>query len=206
MASAFNLLGSGPLCFATNNAHKIEEINDILDLKIKIVGLKDIGCFEELPETQSTLEGNSLQKAEFVFRKYKVPCFADDTGLEVEALSGEPGVYSARYAGEHRNTNDNVDLLLKKLSSHSNRKAKFRTVITLVGLDNRPVYFEGIVNGAIISDRKGDSGFGYDPIFIPEGHTKTFAEMTLQEKNLLSHRAIAVKKLGQYLESLNISQ
>ena len=158
-----------------------------------------------MPETRPTLEGNSLQKAEFVFQKYKVPCFADDTGLEVEALHGEPGVYSARYAGEHKNSNDNINLLLQKLGANENRKARFRTVITLLGLDEEPLYFEGIVE-AITNKRKGTFGFGYDPVFIPEGFKKTYAEMNLQEKSSLSHRAIAVKKLGEYLKSRTISR
>ena len=153
------------LCFATNNQNKLKEAKDIAGRGFQILSLADINCFEELPETQPTIEGNSLQKAEFVFQNYKVPCFADDTGLEVEALNGEPGVYSARYAGEQKDSNDNIDLLLKKLSGQSNRKAKFRTVITLVGVEKEPIYFEGIVDGTIISERRGDSGFGYDPIF-----------------------------------------
>jgi XTP/dITP diphosphohydrolase len=189
------------LCFATNNPNKLREAKDIAGNGFQIVSLEEIHCFEELPETQPTLEGNSLQKAEFVFQNYKVPCFADDTGLEVEALNGEPGVYSARYAGEHKDSNDNIDLLLKKLSGNSNRKAKFRTVITLIGLEKEPAYFEGVVKGTIISERRGNDGFGYDPIFIPNGHSKTYAEMMLQEKSALSHRAIAVKKLEQYLRN-----
>ena len=187
-------------CVATNNRHKLEEIQDVIGADVDLVSLSDIGCFEELPETQPTLEGNSLQKAEHVFQNYKVPCFADDTGLEVEALNGEPGVYSARYAGEHKNSDDNIDLLLKKLENISNRKARFRTVITLVGFHEQPVTFEGIVDGAIINERRGSSGFGYDPVFIPEGYTKTFAEMTLQEKSMLSHRAIALRKLETFLK------
>lgn len=187
-------------CIATNNRHKLEEIQDIIGADVDLVSLADVGCFEELPETQSTLEGNSLQKAEHVFQNYKVPCFADDTGLEVEALNGEPGVYSARYAGEHKNSDDNIDLLLKKLHNSSNRKARFRTVITLVGFHEQPVTFEGIVDGTIINERRGASGFGYDPVFLPEGYTKTFAEMTLQEKSTLSHRAIAIRKLETFLK------
>jgi XTP/dITP diphosphohydrolase len=187
-------------CVATNNHHKLEEIQDIIGLDADLVSLADIGCFDELPETQSTLEGNSLQKAEHVFQNYNVPCFADDTGLEVEALNGEPGVYSARYAGDHKDSNDNIDLLLKRLDNISNRKARFRTVITLVGFHEQPVTFEGIVEGTIINERRGTSGFGYDPVFIPEGYTKTFAEMTLQEKSTLSHRAIAIRKLETFLK------
>src|SRR5687768_6185159 len=155
------------LCFATNNEHKLSEAKDISGTEFEIVSLKEINCFEELPETRPTLEGNSLQKAEFVFQKYHVPCFADDTGLEVEFLNGEPGVFSARYAGEHKNSADNIDLLLKKLGDELNRRARFRTVITLLGLNDHPLYFEGVVDGTITTQRRGTFGFGYDPIFIP---------------------------------------
>ena len=194
------------LCFATNNEHKLSEAKDIAGEDFEIVSLQEINCFEELPETSPTLEGNSLQKADFVFQKYHVPCFADDTGLEVEALNGEPGVYSARYAGEHKNSADNIDLLLKKLGTDLNRKARFRTVITLLGMERNPVFFEGTVEGTITDNCKGTFGFGYDPVFIPHGYTKTYAEMTLQEKSSLSHRAIAVKKLGDYLRNRIISR
>ncbi|HEX6225799.1 MAG TPA: RdgB/HAM1 family non-canonical purine NTP pyrophosphatase [Chryseolinea sp.] len=188
------------ICFATNNEHKLNEARDIAGGDFKIVSLKEINCFEELPETRPTLEGNSLQKAEFVFQKYNVACFADDTGLEVEVLNGEPGVYSARYAGEHKSSSDNIDLLLKKLEGKRNRKARFRTVVTLIGLTEEPRYFDGVVDGIITESRRGTFGFGYDPIFIPEGYEKTYAEMNLQEKSSLSHRAIAVKKLGDFLK------
>ena len=187
-------------CFASNNSHKLEEIRDILGMSIEVVSLSEIGCFEELPETRPTLEGNSLQKAEFVFQNYKVACFADDTGLEVGALNGEPGVFSARYAGEHKSSDDNIDLLLKNLNNHLDRTARFRTVVTLVGVESKPLTFEGIVNGTIIAERRGTSGFGYDPIFIPDGYNKTFAEMTLQEKSTLSHRSMAIRKLEAYLK------
>ena len=189
------------ICIATNNANKLEEIRDILGENANIVSLEEIGCREELPETQPTLEGNSLQKAEYVFQNYKVPCFADDTGLEVEALNGEPGVYSARYAGEHKSSEDNINLLLKKLNNISNRNARFRTVITLVGFQDQPIAFEGIVDGTIISEKRGTTGFGYDPVFIPNGYNRTFSEMTLQEKSTLSHRAIAIKKLEAFLKA-----
>ena len=188
-----------PVIAATNNQHKLSEIRPLIEPDFRILSLEDIGCHTELPETSDTLEGNAFQKASFIFENYNLPCFADDTGLEVEALNGEPGVYSARYAGEHKSSSDNIDLLLKRLSSESNRKARFRTAITLVGVEKGPVYFEGTVNGTIISERRGNSGFGYDPVFIPDGYSKTYAEMTLQEKSALSHRAIAVKKLEQYL-------
>src|SRR5688500_13464122 len=194
------------LCFATNNEHKLREAKDIAGQDFQILSLQEINCFEELPETSPTLEGNSLQKAEFVFQKYNVPCFADDTGLEVEALNGEPGVFSARYAGEHKNSPDNIDLLLRKLGTERNRKARFRTVITLLGMEPNPQYFEGIVEGTITDQCRGTFGFGYDPVFIPHGYTKTYAEMNLQEKSSLSHRAIAVKKLGDYLKDRIISR
>jgi XTP/dITP diphosphohydrolase len=186
------------LCFATNNSHKLEEVRQAIK-NFQVVSLNDIKCFEELPETRDTLEGNSLQKAEFVFDKYKVPCFADDTGLEVEALGNAPGVYSARYAGPQRSAEDNITLLLKSLNGKPNRRARFRTVISLVGLQSEPLLFEGVITGDITTERKGTSGFGYDPVFRPEGLTKTFAEMTMEEKNRLSHRAQAVRKLEAYL-------
>jgi XTP/dITP diphosphohydrolase len=186
------------LCFATNNRHKLEEVAFAIDNKIQIQSLSDIGCFEELPETRDTLEGNSLQKAEYVFQNFKTPCFADDSGLEVEVLNNAPGVYSARYAGEQRNSDDNIDLLLKNLTGISNRNAQFRTIITLIGLDK--IYtFEGIVKGKISHERKGSGGFGYDPIFIPDGYDRSFGEMSLEEKNTLSHRAIAIQKLVSFL-------
>ena len=190
------------LCFASNNKHKLEEIKNVVGRKFEILSLADIKCNEELPETRNTLEGNSLQKAEYVLQHYNTPCFADDTGLEVEALTGAPGVYSARYAGNHRNTDDNIALLLQNLKNDTNRKAQFRTVITLIGIEAQPVFFEGVIRGEIITEKRGSSGFGYDPVFVPEGHSKTFAEMTLEEKNQLSHRAIAVKKLAEYLSRL----
>lgn len=189
------------LCFATNNKHKIEEVAFAIKNKITILSLSDIGCFEELPETRDTLEGNSLQKAEYVFNRFSIPCFADDTGLEVEALHNAPGVYSARYAGNHKNSDDNINLLLRNLSEFSNRKAQFRTIITLIGLDKRIYTFEGIVKGNISTERKGTGGFGYDPVFIPEGHSTSFGEMSLEEKNQLSHRATAVQKLISFLTS-----
>jgi XTP/dITP diphosphohydrolase len=190
------------LCFASNNKHKLEEIKNVVGRKFEILSLADIKCNEELPETRNTLEGNSLQKAEYVLQHYNTPCFADDTGLEVEALHGAPGVYSARYAGNHRSNDDNIALLLQNLKNDTNRKAQFRTVITLIGVEAQPVFFEGIIRGEIIAEKRGSSGFGYDPVFIPEGHSRTFAEMTLEEKNQLSHRAIAVKKLAEYLSRI----
>ena len=164
------------LCFASNNKHKLEEIKNVVGRKIEILSLADIKCNEELPETRNTLEGNSLQKAEYVLQHYNTPCFADDTGLEVEALHGAPGVYSARYAGNHRSNDDNIALLLQNLKNDTNRKAQFRTVITLIGVEAQPVFFEGIIRGEIIAEKRGSSGFGYDPVFIPEGHSRTFAK------------------------------
>ena len=190
------------ICFATNNEHKLEEIRAILGDKFKILSLEEIGCNEELPEERDTLEGNSLQKAEYVFQKYKVACFADDTGLEVEALRGAPGVYSARYAGDQRNSEHNIDLLLKNLEGKGNRKATFRTVITLI----QPSVlhqFEGIVEGSILEDRKGKGGFGYDPVFLPKGFSKTLAEMSMEEKNQISHRARATEKLVEFLNNFH---
>jgi XTP/dITP diphosphohydrolase len=190
------------LCFATNNKHKLEEVKHVVGNAIAIISLEELNCLEELPETCDTLEGNSLQKAEYVYQHFSTSCFADDTGLEVEALHGAPGVYSARYAGDHKNSEDNINLLLKNLTGCSNRKAQFRTVITVIGLEKEPQTFEGIIPGEIITERRGTSGFGYDPIFVPEGYAKTFAEMSLSEKNTLSHRSIAVKKLSDYLQNL----
>jgi XTP/dITP diphosphohydrolase len=186
------------LCFATNNLYKTEEIRALLGPFFVLKNLRDIGCAEELPETQSTIEGNALQKARYVFDHYRVPCFADDTGLEVEALNGEPGVFSARYAGEHRSDHDNIELLLSQLAKKDNRKARFKTVISWID-EGEIKSFEGIVRGAIVEVRKGTKGFGYDPIFKPDGSDKTFAEMELEEKNLISHRALAVKKLVNFL-------
>lgn len=165
----------------------------------RILSLDEIGCSDELPETQTTLEGNSLQKAAYVFEHFHLPCFADDTGLEVEALGGAPGVYSARYAGEQKNSDDNIALLLKNLSGLENRKARFRTVITLIGLNGTKT-FEGVVTGTILADRRGAGGFGYDPVFVPDGTDKTMAELTRSEKNQISHRGIAVRKLVDYLQ------
>lgn len=189
------------ICFATNNKHKLEEVKHVVGQHIQLLSLQEINCYEELPETRNTLEGNSLQKAEYVYTHHGVACFADDTGLEVDALQGAPGVYSARYAGDHKNSDDNINLLLENLNGTTNRKARFRTVISLVGIEDQPVLFEGIIFGHIITERRGSSGFGYDPVFMPQGHDRTFAEMSLDEKNKLSHRAIAVKKLEVYLKS-----
>jgi XTP/dITP diphosphohydrolase len=187
------------LCFATNNAHKLEEIQAILGDSFELLSLKDINCQEELPETGNTLEANSLQKAKYLYDNYQIDCFADDTGLEVHALGGEPGVDSAYYAGGHRSHADNVNLLLKNLVNKSDRSARFRTVITLI--KNGEIHqFEGIVNGTIIDNLRGTEGFGYDPIFIPESHDRTFAEMDIIEKGQISHRGRAFQKLVNFLK------
>jgi XTP/dITP diphosphohydrolase len=189
------------LCFATNNKHKIDEVAALLGGHFTLLSLRDIGCDGELAEDFFTLEANSRQKAEFVFQNFQVPCFADDTGLEVEALHGEPGVFSARYAGPQRNSHDNMNLLLQKLADQPNRNARFRTVITLFESDSSIKQFEGIVEGKIINKQRGAGGFGYDPIFLPHGFTKTLAEMAMEEKNLISHRARAMNKLVAYLKA-----
>lgn len=188
------------ICFATNNANKIREVSHLLGSDFHLLGLKDIGCNEELSEDQSTLEGNAQQKATYVFEKYNIDCFADDTGLEVEALNNEPGVFSARYAGPQRSDEDNMALLLERLGPSSNRSARFRTVICAF-INNEKHFFEGIVEGEITKEHNGDKGFGYDPIFIPKGYSQTFAQMSLEEKNKISHRSIAVKKLVDFLQT-----
>lgn len=187
------------LCIATNSSHKIEEIRAQLGSFFLLKKLEDIGCYEELPETQLTIEGNSIQKAKYVFDNFGVPCFADDTGLEVEALNGEPGVYSARYAGPQKNSEDNIQLLLAKLQGKQNRKARFKTVITLAEADGIST-FEGTVDGEIIYRKRGSMGFGYDPVFQPIGFNKTFAEMNIMEKGEISHRGIALKKLIDFVK------
>ena len=189
------------LVFATNNRHKLEELQAILGDKINLLNLMDIGCTEDIPEEQPTLEGNARQKSTFVFEKYGYSCFADDTGLEIEALNGEPGVYSARYAGEGKSAEANMDKVLDRLAEIKNRKARFRTVISLIinGVENQ---FEGIVEGKILTEKKGDFGFGYDPIFQPDDFETSFAEMNLADKNIISHRGRAVEKLVKYLQSL----
>ncbi len=189
------------ICFATNNAKKLAEIQAAIGEEILIRSLEDIDCIEELPETQETIEGNSLQKATYVHEHYKINCFADDTGLEVEALGGAPGVYSGRYAGEPRSDENNIDLLLKNLSPHRNRKARFKTVITLI-INGQVKTFTGIVEGQILKGRTGVGGFGYDPIFQPLGYDISFAQMSMSEKNKISHRGIAVQQLIKYLKGL----
>ena len=190
------------LVFASNNAHKLSEIRAILGDRIEIISLSDLQCHDEIPETADTLEGNALIKARYVWEHYGLYCFADDTGLEVEALGGAPGVYSARFAGEHASFEDNVSLLLERLSGvAAPRRARFRTVIALID-EYGTHFFEGSVDGEITLERSGDHGFGYDPIFRPEGRQETFAQLTEQEKNSMSHRGRAVQKLVRYLQAL----
>lgn len=189
------------LCFASNNEHKLTEIRQLLAGKYQIVSLQEIGCYEELAEDQTTLEGNSRQKAEFVWQNYGVNCFADDTGLEVAALNNEPGVYSARYAGPQRSSTDNIALLLQNLKNKFDRSAQFRTSITLF-LEGQMHQFDGIVTGIIAEEAQGEAGFGYDPIFIPDGSDLTFAQMPPEQKNRISHRGRAVQKLVQFLQNL----
>jgi non-canonical purine NTP pyrophosphatase, rdgB/HAM1 family len=190
------------LVFASNNAHKLSEIRAILGDRIEIISLSDLQCHDEIPETADTLEGNALIKARYVWEHYGLYCFADDTGLEVEALGGAPGVYSARFAGEHASFEDNVSLLLERLSGvAAPRRARFRTVIALID-EYGTHFFEGSVDGEITLERSGDHGFGYDPIFRPEGREETFAQLTEQEKNSMSHRGRAIQKLVRYLQVL----
>lgn len=189
------------LCFATNNANKLKEIQELVNTEYAILSLADIGCTDELSETRDTIEGNSAQKAEYIWEHFKTNCFADDTGLEVTALNGEPGVYSARYAGPACLAEDNINLLLNKLQGVKDRRAAFRTCITLI-INGEQKQFEGKVEGEILAERHGAKGFGYDPIFKPTGSNKSFAEMTMEEKNSISHRALAVKALISYLNSL----
>lgn len=186
------------LVFATNNAHKLEEIRAILGDRIEVLSLKDIHCDADIPETADTLEGNAALKAEYIYRNYGMDCFADDTGLEVEALGGAPGVYSARYAGSGHDSEANMKKLLAELNGVTDRKAQFRTAICLIEGGEKHL-FEGIVKGEIIENKRGNSGFGYDPVFVPEGYAETFAEMGNDEKNKISHRARAVQQLCAYL-------
>ena len=191
------------IVFATNNKNKLAEIREMLaGTGFEVLSLADIGCHDDIPETAATLEGNALQKANYVYNKYATPCFADDTGLEVDALGGAPGVYSARYAsGEGHDSEANMAKLLAELGGNSDRRARFRTVIALIeGGQEEPKLFEGIVTGEITADRRGGEGFGYDPIFRPDGHAETFAEMGHEMKNKISHRARAVAKLVEYLK------
>lgn len=187
------------LVFASNNQNKIIEIQNLVSKNFKILSLSDIGCYEDIPETGSTIEENAYLKAIYIAKKYNLNCFADDSGLEIEALHGEPGVFSARYAGVPKNDQNNIDKVLQKLENIPNRSANFKTVICLI-IDNQVHYFEGKVFGTIISEMRGNNGFGYDPIFVPDNYNKTFAEMSLEEKSKISHRAIAVQKLTTFLQ------
>ena len=191
------------LVFATQNENKAKEIQSLLPEYFKIITLKDIRCFDEIPETAETLEGNSLLKASFISETYNLNCFADDTGLEIEALDNRPGVYSARYAGPEKSAAANINKVLLELEGKTARNAQFRTLITLI-LNKSTFSFEGIVRGEIISEKRGENGFGYDPIFVPEGEIKTFAEMSLEEKNKHSHRARAFQKMIEFLNELKI--
>ena len=191
------------LVFATQNENKAQEIQSLLPEYFKIITLKDIRCFDEIPETAETLEGNSLLKASFISETYNLNCFADDTGLEIEALDNRPGVYSARYGGPEKSAAANINKVLLELEGKTARNAQFRTIITLI-LNKSTFTFEGIVSGEIISEKRGENGFGYDPIFVPEGEVRTFAEMSLEEKNKHSHRARAFQKMIEFLNELKI--
>lgn len=188
------------LIFATQNQNKVIEIRDLLPSHIQLKTLKDIGCYDDIPETRSTIRENALQKAQYIYNKYKLDCFADDTGLEIEALNGEPGVYSARYAGEEKNSEKNIDLVLQNLSGEINRTAQFKTVIALI-IKGKEFLFEGVVKGNIKYVRYGNYGFGYDSIFEPENSDKTFAQLTLDEKNKYSHRSKAFFMMSAFLDS-----
>ena len=192
------------LLFATQNQNKLREVEAILDHRIQVISLNDMIFSEELPETHDTIEENAAEKAEFVFHQFGINCFAEDTGLEIETLNGEPGVYSARYAGEGKNAADNIRLVLQKMDGKKNRKARFRTVICLI-LGGSKLLFEGIAAGIIADSPRGKSGFGYDPIFIPDGFTESFGEMNFDLKNKISHRTKAFQKMSQWLEeNLNL--
>ncbi|EGV44034.1 non-canonical purine NTP diphosphatase [Bizionia argentinensis JUB59] len=189
------------LVFATNNSNKIKEVQQLIPDHITLLSLKDIGCHVDIPETQNTIEGNAIQKVNYIIEHYGYSCFADDTGLEVNALNGEPGVYSARYAGAQRNADDNMNKLIKSLENNEDRRAQFKTVVAL-HLNGKLKTFTGICKGTITETKSGTDGFGYDPIFKPEGYTKTFAEILMEEKNQIGHRGKAVKQLVEYLNTL----
>ena len=189
------------LVFATNNQHKLEEIRNVTVNTVKILSLNEIGCYEEIPETAETLEGNASQKSWYIYNKYGKNCFADDTGLEVESLNGRPGVFSARYSGPEQDPEKNIVKLLAELKNHSNRQAQFRTVISLI-INGKEFHFEGVVKGKILFNTQGNKGFGYDPVFMPEGFSNSFAEMNLEEKNKISHRAKAMNALIRFLKTI----
>ena len=189
------------LVFATNNKHKLEEMRAILGGKVELLSLADIDCHDDIPETADTLEGNALIKARYIYDKYGCSCFADDTGIEVDVLGGEPGVYSARYAGENNDSEANMCKLLQNLTGKSERSAQFRTVIALI-IEGEEFLFDGIVRGRISEERMGSAGFGYDPIFVPDGYEESFAQMAAEQKNAISHRSRAASALNDYLETL----
>jgi XTP/dITP diphosphohydrolase len=189
------------LVFATNNAHKLQEVSAKIDGQIKLLSLDDIGCFDDIAETGLTFRENAAIKSRYIHNKYKLDCFGDDSGLEIDALNGEPGVYSARYAGDHGNHAANIDKVLKGLQDQTNRKARFRTVISLIW-NGEEHFFEGAIEGSIRHESSGSEGFGYDPIFQPDGYNVTFAEMSLDEKNRISHRAKAIEKLVEFLSGV----
>ncbi len=186
------------LLFATSNKNKVLEIKKVLPKEFNIKSLDDIGFCEEVPENENTIEGNAIFKANYIYKKYNLNVFADDTGLEVDSLNGKPGVHSARYAGISKNSTDNINKLLKKLKNKKNRKARFKTIIALI-LNSKIHTFEGVVEGIITKKPKGENGFGYDPVFIPSGYTKTFGELSLEEKNSISHRSLAMNKLIDFI-------
>ena len=192
------------IVFATNNTHKLREIRQILGTDFEVLSLNDIGCHEDIPETADTIEGNALQKAQYIYDHYHLSCFADDTGLEVDALGGAPGVFSARYAGEGHDSEANMKKLLAELGENNNRKARFRTVIALIEEEGDIKTFEGIIEGNIAYEKSGNGGFGYDPLFVPVGYSQSFAELGAEIKNQISHRARAVAKLEEYLKGLKI--
>lgn len=189
------------LVFATNNQHKLDEVRDIIGNSFEILSLNDIDCHDDIPETADTFEGNALIKARHIYDKYGMNCFADDSGLEVKSLDGAPGVHSARYATDGHDHDANINKLLRELIGKDSREAQFRTVVALI-LDGKEFFFDGTIKGTITNERHGSNGFGYDPVFMPEGYGKTFAEMTDKEKNAISHRAIAVNKLNKFLKQL----
>lgn len=187
------------LVFATNNAHKLAEVKAIIEPTFTIISLSELGCTDDIPETADTLKGNALLKAKYIHEKFGLDCFADDTGLEVEALGGEPGVYSARYAGEGKDSTDNMRKVLTLMEGKTNRTACFRTVIALIQ-DEKTLFFEGVIEGHITEHPRGEGGFGYDPIFVPDGYLASFAQLSADEKNKISHRALAINKLIDYLQ------
>jgi len=188
------------LVFATNNSHKLSEVSAIIGDKFHLISLKDIGCAEEIPEDKPTIKENALQKARYIHKKYGCDCFADDTGLLVDSLDGAPGVFSARYAGEDCNSENNIEKLLVQLKKENNRTAHFKTVVALI-LKGKEYFFEGVIKGVILTEKHGNSGFGYDPVFRPEGYNQSFAEMGIDLKNKISHRALAIKALSEFLNA-----